>query len=187
MLKKVLVGTLFVALIGALVAGAVIRTSDRLNKEADAYGGQGRSGNDLAVEANAECSNVDTVAAGGNRGSSGRGVRDEALGDGNLGTGVAEVDEWITLEGTVTAADSGSMSIAAEEGTSVTVENRAWSFAQEQGFSVQAGDRVRLVGFYEDGDFEVGTIENLSSRTQVQLREESGRPLWAGRGRGGGA
>jgi hypothetical protein len=32
---------------------------------------------------------------------------------------------------------------------------------------------------------EVGTVENLSSGTQVQLRETSGRPLWAGRGRGG--
>jgi hypothetical protein len=188
MLKKILVGTLFVALIGALVAGAVIRTSDRVNKVAEAYDRQGRSGNELTAQGNGgrwQSSDQEAVTVSGTRGQGGNAANDAELADRELGVGQAEVDEWITLEGTVSAVDDTSMLVTTVEGETVTIENRAWSFAQEAGFAVQSGDRVRLVGFYEDGDLEVGTIENLSSGIQVQLREASGRPLWAGRGRRG--
>ena len=47
----------------------------------------------------------------------------------------------------------------------------------------QAGDSVSLTGFYEDGDFEVGQIDDQTTGQTVSLRDESGRPLWAGRGR----
>jgi hypothetical protein len=187
MLKKILVGTFFVALIGSLIAGAVIRTSDRVNKIAEAYDRQSRSGEGLAAQGNGrwQNSNEDTVEANSSPGRGGNRANDAELPDRELGTGQAEVDEWITLEGTVSAVDDSTMSVTTMEGETVTVENRAWAFAQEEGFSVQSGDRVRLTGFYEDGDLEVGTIENLSTGTRVQLREENGRPLWAGRGRRG--
>jgi hypothetical protein len=67
----------------------------------------------------------------------------------------------------------------------VVVENRPWWFAQEQGVEVQPGDGIVLTGFYEDGEFEVGEIKNLRSGQVVEIREESGRPLWAGGGRRG--
>ena len=58
----------------------------------------------------------------------------------------------------------------------------------------QVGDQVTLRGFNEDEDlstgsdqhFEVGRIDNASNDQGVLIREENGRPLWAGRGRRGG-
>jgi uncharacterized protein YdeI (BOF family) len=188
MLKKIVVVTFFLALIGALMAGAVIRTSDRVNRTAETSYRQGRSNEELAFQASGgrwQSSEQDAAVANGGRGRGGSTANDAALANWELGIGQAEVDEWITLEGTVRALDDSTMSVTTVEGETVTVENRAWSFAQEEGFSVQPGDRVRLTGFYEDGDLEVGTIENLSNGTQVELRDESGRPLWAGRGRRG--
>jgi hypothetical protein len=76
--------------------------------------------------------------------------------------------------------------VQAKDGTELVVEGRAWRFVQEQGLSVQAGDALTLTGFYEGEDFEVGQIDNESNGQMVRIREESGRPLWAGRGRRGG-
>ena len=39
--------------------------------------------------------------------------------------------------------------------------------------------------FEEDGEIKVGQI-SLEDGTLLQLRDTDGRPLWAGRGRGGG-
>jgi hypothetical protein len=111
--------------------------------------------------------------------------RTDAPGDGT-GTGQAQVDEWLTLQGTVTSVDADTLAVQTDGGEQVTVDNRAWWFAQDQGFTAQAGDRVTLTGFYEDGDFEVGQIDDLTTGQTVSLRDNSGRPLWAGRGRRGG-
>jgi hypothetical protein len=103
-------------------------------------------------------------------------------GDGT-GTGQAQVDEWVTLNGTVLSATADEMIVNTTDGQQILVDGRAWRFAQEQAFMAQVGDSVNLTGFYEDGDFEVGQIDDLSSGKSVSLRDESGRPLWAGRGR----
>ncbi len=111
-------------------------------------------------------------------------------GQGNLsgdqaGTGQAQVDEWLTLEAAVSSADSAALVVSANSGQEIVVEGRPWRYLLEQGFQVAAGDTVRLVGFYENDSFEAGAITNLSTGQQVLIRDESGRPLWAGRGRGG--
>jgi hypothetical protein len=71
-------------------------------------------------------------------------------------------------------------------GEEVLIENRPWWFAQEQGFVAAEGDELAIVGFYEDGAFEAGRLDNLTTGLSVPIREESGRPLWAGGGRRGG-
>jgi hypothetical protein len=87
-------------------------------------------------------------------------------------------------------------------GEQVTMENRPWWFVQEQGFSAQVGDQVTLVGFYKGDDpstprqarddagsghrLEVGQIDDATNGQTVLMRDENGRPLWAGRGRRGG-
>jgi hypothetical protein len=123
--------------------------------------------------------------SGGNQNSRGGVGVTGAAGDGT-GTGQAQVDEWLTLQGTVTSVDADSLVVQTTGGEQVTVDNRAWWFAQDQGFAAQAGDQVTVVGFYEDSDFEVGQIDNLTTGQTVSIRDESGRPLWAGRGRRGG-
>jgi hypothetical protein len=116
-----------------------------------------------------------------------------APGDGT-GIGLAQVDEWVTLEGVVVSVDSVELVVRTTDGQEILVDGRPWQFTQEQGFSAQVGDQVTLIGFYEDVDpltgsghsFEVGQIQNASNGQTVVIREDSGRPLWAGGGRRGG-
>ncbi len=111
--------------------------------------------------------------------------RGAGAGDPTLGNPLAEVDEWINVEGEVTAVDSTLVTVALADGQVVEIYGRPWTYAQENGFSVQVGDRLLLTGFYEDNLLEVGAIQNLTTGASIQVREENGRPLWAGRGRRG--
>ena len=77
------------------------------------------------------------------------------------------------------------MTIQTEAGP-VEIGGQAWRYTLKQGFACQAGEQMRLQGFYETPDqFEPVTIENLSQGAQLQLREMSGQPMWAGGGRRG--
>jgi len=49
----------------------------------------------------------------------------------------------------------------------------------------QAGDQVTLTGFYEGDTFEAAQISNATSGEAVSIRDDAGRPLWAGGGRRG--
>lgn len=131
----------------------------------------------------------DTARAGlgkGQGGSQGGGAGRGTAEEGKIGgTGQAQVDEWVTLEGVVTGLDADAMVVSAANGEIMEVSNRAWWFAQEQGFAANVGDDVSLLGFYDGDKLEVGRITDSSSGQTVSLRDESGRPLWAGRGNRG--
>jgi len=109
----------------------------------------------------------------------------EAPGDGT-GTGQAQVDEWLTLAGSVVSVDADELLVQTDDGQQILIDGRAKRFLDELGFTAQGGQRLQLTGFYEDGDFEVGTVDNITTGQTVQIRDESGRPLWAGGGRRGG-
>ncbi len=170
MFKKILVGTLVVGLIGVLVVGAINRTNAG-TASAEARGqGRGRSNS--------------TTESTGERGQGGGG-----WGRANV-TGDPLASTWatgsVTLQGTVVSVDENAMIVQTDTGEQVVVENRPWLYAQESQFIAQRGDRVRLSGFYEGDSFEVAQIENLTTGQAVALRDQSGRPGWAGRGRRGG-
>jgi hypothetical protein len=175
MLRKVVLGTLFIGLIGILVTGAVIRTMDKTGHVAEAHGPGYGQGNGEAGQGRGGYSQ------GGSRGGYGGRGRENAPGD-QTGTGQANVEEWLTLQGTVVSVDADALIVQTASGEQVTMQNRPWWFAQEQGFSAQVGDQVTLVGFYEGTDFEVGRIEDDTNSQTVLVRDESGRPPWAGRG-----
>ena len=207
MLKKIVLGTLLVGLIGILVTGAVIRTMDKTERVAEAYGygrGQGEAVNraegGLAQGQRRGNGQAGAYAAGGTgRGRGGYGNQGREDAPAINSTGQAQVEEWLTLQGTVVSVDADTLVVQTVSGEQVTVENRAWWFAQEQGFSAQVGDQVTLVGFYEGDDpstdrrgelvepsglhFEVGQIDDATSGQTVLVRDENGQPLWAGRGR----
>jgi hypothetical protein len=114
----------------------------------------------------------------------GNGGRDKAddqvtAADGQ-GVGQAEVDEWITLPGIVTEIDESTLVIQLSSGELATVEGRPWRFAQEQGFWATVGDEVTLTGFYEGENFESGQLANITTNQVIEIRQETGRPLWAG-------
>lgn len=121
---------------------------------------------------------------GGQAGNGQGGQNEEAPGDGTS-TGIAEVEEWLTIEGTVSSTDPDLWVVTLYDGTSLEIEGRALSFLDELGFTVSVGDNLSLQVFLEDGEYEIGQIENLTTSEIAVIREESGRPLWAGGSRGG--
>ncbi len=183
MLKKIVLGTLFVGLVAVLVIGAANRTSARAESDSEV---------DHSV--------VTTEASKGQEdGGRGLGDGDQGLGDGDQGLGVGgqgdgrgrdeaglaqtgAVTGWVAVDGTVTDVNGEEIIVETADGQTVSVGGRSWSYAQEQQFGVQVGDRLRLHGFYEGEELEVGRIENQRSGASVQMRDENGRPMWAGRG-----
>jgi hypothetical protein len=121
----------------------------------------------------------------GGGGQAGYGDDGSAGAPGQPATGLAQVSEWVSVEGTVASVDSSALVVDLNDGHQFVVEGRPWQFAQEAGLSVKAEDQITVTGFYEDGEFKVGQIENASSGQSILIREESGRPLWAGHGRRG--
>jgi hypothetical protein len=194
MLKKIVVGMLLAGLIGVLIYGAVNRTLAKAEGTAadagrgvtrgnDLVARNGRSGAQQSTPLQSAGAPPDWAGAGRSAGKNAAG-RDDAPGDGT-GTGQAQVDAWLQIEGSVTSVSADQLVVQTLAGEQLVVENRPWWFAQEQGFAAQTGDNVILTGFYENNDFEAGQIANLTSGQTVAIRDESGRPLWAGRGRRG--
>ena len=120
-----------------------------------------------------------SVSAGGYRGGQ---LERSAL---IPGEPLANIGEWITVNGSVVQISSDMLIVKNDDGTESVIEGRAWDFAQTLGFTASSGDTLRLTGFHEDLDFQVGTIENLTTGQSVTLRDTSGRPLWSGQGRRG--
>ncbi len=122
---------------------------------------------------------------GGNDAAFGQGgPSEDAPGDG-IGEGQVNVNAWETFEGSVQSVESDLWLISLEDGSLYEIEGRALSYAAEQGFSTTVGNVLSLTGFFEAGEFEIGAIEDLSTGESVMLRDETGRPLWAGGRRGG--
>jgi hypothetical protein len=199
MLKKILFGMLMIGLISILVAGAAIRTADRATKATTDYDRlEGRDG-EVAAQGNGgrlesmnlgagggwQDSENSVLSAGASRRLGGNGPGGRGSSGAVAGEGEAEVDEWITLAGNVSHVDESSMAMVTLLNETVTIENRPWLFAVREGFLAQAGDKIRLLGFYEDGEPKVGAMENLTSGSAVRIREDGGRPLWVGRSRDG--
>ena len=121
-------------------------------------------------------------AAEGNRGQ-GRRAGDQAAGQReNPKAGTVEEHDITAISGTVSVTpDSGEdMVIVTEDGTEVKVGTGPGWLAT-QGFVIEKGDELTVVGFWEDGEFKASEI-TLGDETIV-LRDESGRPMWAGQGR----
>ncbi|MFP3897152.1 MAG: hypothetical protein ACLFV5_10015 [Anaerolineales bacterium] len=39
-------------------------------------------------------------------------------------------------------------------------------------------------GFYKDGEFKAGTVENTTTGETITLRDLNGHPIWMGQGEG---
>lgn len=121
---------------------------------------------------------------GGNHTSLGR--QPEGAPEDGLGTGLAEVEAWLTYSGTVESTSEVLWVVNLIEFGSLEIEGRILSYLQEKGFVVTAGDELLVTGFMEGDDFEVGAVDNISTGEQIAVREETGRPLWTGVRWGGG-
>jgi hypothetical protein len=138
--------------------------------------GQGRS------EAGQAGNDAFTYGQGHGHGNAGAGAYD---GSGrNLGAGqgrneTVRIVEWETLTGEVIIVD-GEITIQTAEGQVLVGMGQS---AYREGFALEVGDEITVLGFYEDGEFKAGTVENLTTGETIVLRDETGRPMWAGQGR----
>lgn len=197
MIKKIALWGSLVILTGALAAGAIIRTSaltaggegsgQQRGQSSEVRGSGGGQGNGQSQGGNRRGQGL-----GGSRGKSQGSNSAEQAQDGNRGSergqGQASSDsgeavEWLAFDGIAASVDEDALIVALADGGEVIVEGRAWRYAQEQGFAASAGDPITLDGFYDEyDDFEVAYIRNDITQQAVTLREESGRPMWAGGG-----
>jgi len=123
----------------------------------------------------------------GNRSGAAQGGQPESMPGDGLGVGEAEIGEQVTVYGTVISVSSDLLVIELSDGAQLEVEGRVLRFLNENGFPISPGDELKIKGFYEGDSFEVIQITNDGSGQTVRVRDENGRPLWAGgRQQGGG-
>jgi len=192
MLKKMLLGALLVGLIGVLIAGAVVRTNAKAGDgEANGSGGRGRTTEAAATVADdaeqygGRWAQGEQAVTGGGQGGRGQGGGRSATEAAPAPQADVTAAEWLTVQGHVVRVADDLVEIKTAAGEVIPFEGRPLSFAQEQGLSLKVGDAVELAGFDEDGEFKLGKVKSLGSGASVQLRDASGRPGWAGRGRQG--
>ena len=97
-----------------------------------------------------------------------------------------DVEEWEKFEGKVAAFDDEGLTIGLGADQEMSIEmGPSWYWQEQAEFSAEIGDLISVSGFFEDDKFVAGTITNQTSGQVLVLRTEEGRPMWAGRGRGG--
>jgi hypothetical protein len=159
-LNKILMGLGVTAVLGLMVAGV-------------AYAVTGSSTDGRAGE-----------------GSGGR-WQDGSVGGGRPGEGhqasesVAVSQEWLSVSGVVQSIDGSLMIVQAELGDVIEVTLGQSGYWEAQGLSLAAGDAVVVEGFYEDEDtLSARSLTLVSTGQTVVLRDDNGRPMWAGGRRG---
>jgi hypothetical protein len=94
------------------------------------------------------------------------------------------LETWTTISGTVVALDGSGLAVQTGDGLLTVNVGPAW-YVETTGVALEAGDTVEISGFDEDGTFQVARIVDRTSGETLLLRDEMGRPLWAGQGRRG--
>ncbi len=180
MIKKIILGVVVLSISAGLIYGGVYRTIARTDTEERVYQSeknlspnQGNSGEGNQGQENSRINGSNGGQGGGNGSESNRVTSDDKFKD------------IVSFTGIVTQVNEDQLMILCEKGNEIVIENRAWWFATDTGFSAEIGDSIYLNGFYETADeFEVSYVENLTKGVEVQIREGSGRPLWAGNRQG---
>jgi len=165
-LNKILIGLGMVAVLGLMVAGvayAVVGTSSD-ERTGDGSGGRWQ--------------NASAESASGRWSRDGYGVRDPQ----------ALTEEWITVSGVVQSLDGTVLTLETGAGELIEVTLGQPGYWEAQGVSLAPGDAVVVEGFYEDeASLEARSLTLAATGQTLVLRDESGRPMWAGGRRGVGA
>lgn len=110
----------------------------------------------------------------------GQGGQPEGASADGSSLGQADVNAWITETGVIESISPDLWMIRLSDGTSLELEGRALSYLLEKGFSAKVGDNLTMTGFFDGEKFELGQIENIATGLTMRVRDENGRPLWAG-------
>lgn len=89
--------------------------------------------------------------------------------------------DWVTLQGTISEIANPGFTLLTTDGQSVAVELGNQNYVAGLGLTLAVGDEVTLVGFNDPGGaFTVGQLTLAATGQTFALRNEMGRPLWAG-------
>jgi hypothetical protein len=197
MFKKVLAGGFLLIMVGAVIAGAITLFAQA--DKADACVGSNNRGQDSVARQGID--GRGGQGAGQGRGReyteadiSQNGFRENGPQDGygqGLGRGrstgpeslAAETDRQ-TIEGVV--METTELAIETPSGEIVQVGLGPSHYRDAQGFALAVGVKVQVSGYWEDGEFKASHVTNLDTGDSITLRDASGRPMWAGQGRGQG-
>ena len=142
-------------------------------KNQGASGREGRAGQQFSGRPSQQQPNGSTVPQKRGSGRDGNASRQDQPAD--------PVDS-ATYEGTVTASDEHIV-LELPNGSELELGLGPTFYREELGFAPELGDHLGVTGFHEDGEFKVLTIVDQDEITHA-FRDEYGRPMWAGRGRG---
>lgn len=92
----------------------------------------------------------------------------------------------LVQSGTVQAVELTGLSLLTSVGEPLWVQLGPSHFWSTQGVTFSAGDQVTMNGFVENDQFQAISVTNDTTGQQLTLRDETGRPLWAGGAGAGG-
>ena len=182
MVKKILLGSLLAGLVGVLIFGAVNRTAAKSGERLSSAENRLALGEGFYGEGNGSGS--------GGGGGQGRGSAYARSMGGNVQEKLgipdpqADAGQWEMQQGTVASLDNVALVLNLQDGSQLFIEGRAWAYALEQNYTTAVGNTLQVNGFHEDGEFKPAGIEDLTAGTSIVLRDQNGRPMWAGRGWG---
>ena len=87
----------------------------------------------------------------------------------------------MTIDVTVVSVEATELVVVTADGEELIVDGRTWSFAFQSDFQAAVGDALQLTGFYENGEFEIGALRNLTTAWKPRSAARPAGPLWAWR------
>lgn len=153
--------------------------------QGEAVAGLGRQGGGSQGEGQGQGQAAAEQGGQGFGGGGGSGKGREEAGEVN-GEGLADhpSEAWTTLTGPVVTFEGDTLVVQTGEGSVAVHLGPEW-YWEAEGINIADGQQVEVTGFYEDDSFEATRVGNLDTGAVVTLRDETGRPMWAGRGRQG--
>jgi hypothetical protein len=200
MLKKIIIGGLVVVVLGAVGVGIIdaaqgktlaaqgravtVQTQANVPAAVAAANGQGQGvGRGGQGQAQGQAQGQPQGQGQGYRGGQGQAAGGQGQAQNpNAGTPQANVTDWTTVTGTVNSFDGVGVSLTTTDGAPLWVQFGQSRYVTAQGVTFTAGDHVTVSGFEENGQFQAGTVTNDTTGQTLNLRDATGRPLWAGGG-----
>jgi len=179
MVKKLIQITLFIGLAAVLVVGAINRTQAKSPNVIEGSSGGLFAGNE----------HEDEYVSGG---SSQQGVGKGSVpkNQSNLGSTFENADssgsqtqnvDLFTVITTVDTVSSDNLQLVGNDGEIYKIEGRAWLYLLDQGFLPEVGSQILLTGYYDlENYYKAAQLVNNVTNDQVAIRDETGRPVWAG-------
>lgn len=118
----------------------------------------------------------------GGRGGGGRWAADNSS---NSAAGMPDpqngLTEWLSFHGMVSDYSPPSLTLVTDDGQYLVVELGNTNYVANLGLNLENGAGVSGIGFYDtNGGLTVGQITIDASGETFTLRDDTGRPLWAG-------